>query len=238
MFKPKIWVHAKNDSKRIHKLQRLTKNNSEYKRKGMVNTDTLINLGIRAGSGVVTKLVENGFNSFANKDNAKVPFISSNQRTQIGTKTATYQSTHTHIGIPTTERLKRIRFNPNVDYDEKLISSSDRDYQSHEKRKNLMLRSGFNEKGYTFFMEDTYFTVDDYLTLYNEGNKISNVLANSHSKTDLYGCVYKTRNKFKFMNKFDFYDVNLRLHLVKLTDQSKDVRELIQGITNNKSSVV
>ena len=101
-----------------------------------------------------------------------------------------------------------------------------------------MLRSGFNEKGYTFLMEDTYFTVDDYLKLYNEGNKISNVLANSHSKTDLYGCVYKTRNKFKFMNKFDFYDVNLRLHLVKLTDQSKDVRELIQGITNNKSSVV
>jgi hypothetical protein len=75
-------------------------------------------------------------------------------------------------------------------------------------------------------MQDTYFTVDDSLKLYN-----------SKAKTDLYGCIYKTKNQFKFMSKLDFYDTSLRLHLVKLTDQNKNVRELINDTTNNKLSV-
>lgn len=99
-----------------------------------------------------------------------------------------------------------------------------------------MVRSGFNEKGFTFLMEDTYFTVDDYLKLYNQDNKITDILANSKAKIDLYGCISKTKNTFKFMNKLDFYNLNIRLHLVKLTEQTKDVRQLIDDITNNKSS--
>jgi hypothetical protein len=39
------------------------------------------------------------------------------------------------------------------------------------------------------------------------------------------------------MNKLDFYNVSIRLHLVKLVDQDKDVRQLISDITNNKSSI-
>lgn len=36
------------------------------------------------------------------------------------------------------EREKDIKYNPNIDYDEKLISSTDQDYKSNEKRKNLI----------------------------------------------------------------------------------------------------
>jgi hypothetical protein len=154
----------------------------------------------------------------------------------MGKNIATYQRTHVQSGYPTTNRLRRIKYNPNVDYDEKLISSSDRDYQSHEKRKNLMVTSGFHEKGFTFLMEDTYFTFNDYLKLYNQHDKIKNTLESSKTKIDLYACIYKTKNRFRFMNKFDFYNVSMRLHLVKLLDQNKDVRELIDDITNNKSS--
>jgi hypothetical protein len=139
-----------------------------------------------------------------------------------------------HTGIPTSERLKKIKYNPNVDYDEKIIASSDKDYQSHEKRKNLMLRSGFNEKSFTFLMEDIYFTPDNYLDLYKNRDKIKEMLTSTKTKTDLYGCIYKTKNRFKFMNKLDFYNVSIRLHMVKLYDHHKDVRQLIEEITNNK----
>jgi hypothetical protein len=176
---------------------------------GIINTDTLVNIGIRVGSCVVAKIIENGANSLNNKDNRKVPLLTSNSSTPMGKSSATYDKTTTHIGCPTTERLKRIKFNPNIDYDEKLISSSSRDYIIHEKRKNVMVNSGFNEKGYTFLMEDTYFTVNDYLKLYNYQDKITKILQNSKAKTDLYGCVHKTKNQFKFMNKLDFYEVTM-----------------------------
>jgi hypothetical protein len=42
-----------------------------------------------------------------------------------------------------------------------------------------MLQSGFNEKRFTFLMEDTYFTIDDYLKLYNHREEIGNLLKNS-----------------------------------------------------------
>jgi hypothetical protein len=203
---------------------------------GIINTETLVNIGIRVGSGVVAKMIENGTNSLNNKDNGKVPLLTSSTKTPMGKSSATYEQTKVHIGCQTTKRLKRMRFNPNIDYDEKLISSSNRDYLGHEKRKNLMVTSGFNQKGYTFLLEDTYFTVDDYLKLYNHQDKITKILQNSKAKTDLYGCVYKSKNQFKFMNKLDFYDLTMKLHLVKLTDQNKDVRELINDITNNKLS--
>lgn len=98
-----------------------------------------------------------------------------------------------------------------------------------------MFQCGFNEKSFTFLMEDTYFTVDDYLKLFNQKDKITHILTNSETKTDLYGYIYKAKNKFKIMNKFDFYNVSIRIHLLKLVDQNKNVRDLINDITNNKN---
>lgn len=202
----------------------------------ITRTQTLTDVGIRIGAGVAAKMIENGVNSLTNSLNSKVPLLSSNGKTPMGKGTATYQITRAHTGVSTTERLKRIRYTANIDYDEKIIKSSDRDYQGHEKRKNLMLRSGFNEKAYTFFMEDTYFTADDYLKLFKNRDRIEEMLTSTKTKTDLYGCIYKTKNKFKFINKLDFYNVSLRLHMVKLYDHNKDVRGLIEDMTNNKIS--
>jgi hypothetical protein len=81
-----------------------------------------------------------------------------------------------------TKRLKRSKYNPTIDYDEKVISSSEKNYQSHEKRKTLMINSGFNEKGFTFFMEDTCLKVDDYFKFYNQNDNITNILQNSKTK--------------------------------------------------------
>ena len=202
----------------------------------ITRTQTLTDVGIRIGAGVAAKMIENGVNSLTNCLNGKTPLITSNGKTPMGKSSATYQTTKAHTGVPTIERLKRIGFNPNIDYDEKILKSSERDYQNHEKRKNLMLRSGFNEKSYTFFMEDTYFTADDYLKLFKNKERIQDMLTSTKTKTDVYGCIYKTKNMFKFINKLDFYNVSLRLHMVKLYDHHKDVRGLLEDITNNKIS--
>lgn len=200
----------------------------------MLNTGTLSDIGIRVASGVTLKLVENGLNSLTNGEKPKWPLISSNHKTTMGKSSAVYLKTRVHIGRPTSKRLINMKNNPNVDYDEKVLASTNKDYRSHEKRKNLSLKAGFNEKGFTFLMEDTFLTANNYLKLFNTENKIQKLLDNSKTKTDLYGCIYKTKHNFKFMNKLDFYNLTIKLHLVKITDQHKSVRDLIVDTTNNK----
>jgi hypothetical protein len=95
-------------------------------------------------------MIENGVNSLNTKDNKKVPLFRSTNKTPMGKSSATYQRTQVHIDCETTDRLTRIKYNPNIDYDEKLITSSNRDYLGHQKRENLTVSSGFNQKDLPF----------------------------------------------------------------------------------------
>ena len=88
--------------------------------KTILNTDILADIGIRTVTGVAIKMIANGNNPLTNKNMG----MSSNQKTPMGKKSATYQVTQVHIGIPATKRLKRMQYNPNVDYDEKVIASN------------------------------------------------------------------------------------------------------------------
>ena len=54
---------------------------------------------------------------------------------------------------------------------------------------------------------------------------------------DLYACGYQTQLNFDLTNQMDYHDSALQLHLVKIVDRKTDVRSLIEGITNNKTSV-
>lgn len=127
---------------------------------------------------------------------------------------------------------------PSIHYNEKLMAASEKDYQEHQKRKNLLLRAGFNQKGYCFLMEDTFLSIQDYLTFSDNLKLIEKNLmkANKNKLIQYHDCSYKTINKFKFRNTFDFYNVALQVHLVKITDMNDDVRKLVSEITNNKTN--
>ena len=57
-------------------------------------------------------------------------------------------------------RLLKALNTPWIEYDEKILASSLKDYQSDNKMKNLSIRSGFQRKATAFLMEDTYLTVE------------------------------------------------------------------------------
>jgi len=204
--------------------------------RGILNTDRLISYGIKIGASTVASIINNGVNSVANNKKHKNILLAHDYSTNLGENDAKYITTKIHIGYPTTERLKRMKNNPSVQLDEKLFGSSDKDYQEHEKRKNLFLQTGFNQKGFAFLMEDTFLTVKDYLNFYDRRQTIENTLikAKKNKLIQYYACDYKTHNKFKFRNTMDFYNLALRIHLVKITDIDEDVRKLIGDITNNR----
>ena len=80
-------------------------------------------------------------------------------------------------------------------------------------------------------------TVKNFLTFYNEGNRIEDELINRNGIIDVYGCCYKKKTKFKFVNTLEYYDAKLILHLVKITDHNTDLRGLIGNITNHKENL-
>ena len=200
--------------------------------------DYLQSIGMRFLTGVIVGQIDNGLKSLINNDKTSLPIVSSRNDVGLGKNTAKYFKHNIHIGEPVSTQLRRIATLPNIDYNEKTLASSSKDYQQHEKRKNLTITSGFDRKRIVFFMEDTFMSVKDYLLLYNDKKQIQASLKKSNGIITSYGCAFKTKNKFKFTNTLEFYDTKLILHLVKITDLNVDVRELIEDITNNKKNSI
>lgn len=189
-----------------------------------------------AGVSVVTGLLPNGENSPTNSNHSSLPFLSNSSITPLGRNEAIYHKTHVHVGRATSKRIHSIADGPFVEKAIKRTSSSLSDYQSHNKRKHLTLTSGFCEKGFTFFLEDTYFSVEDYYEIFDIKNRFAKQLEeNKDGVKDIYGCVYKTHNQFKFKNRNSNCTCHIRLHLIKILDIRTNVRSLLQEITHNSN---
>ena len=194
---------------------------------------------IRVGTalrGAVTGLLDNGSDSVVNRNHDKVPYLSQSSSTPLGRNEATYQKTFVHVGRKTSSIIKEIGKSAFVEKAKKSTTITSEDYQSHGKRGNLILESGFNEKGFSFLLEDTYFSVGDFMTLFNVKDRFEKELTDTdRGIRDIYGCVYKTYNQLKIKNLISPYTCHIRIHLIKIADIGSDVRSLIQEITHNSS---
>lgn len=194
---------------------------------------------IRIGTqirGAIVGLMDNGYDSIANREKTSVPYLSQSSVTPLGKNEASYHKTFAHVGRRTSSAIKNIAKGPFVEKEKKSTSISSEDYQDHNKRRNLILQSGFNEKGFSWLTEDTYFSVSDYMTLFDVEKRFKEELSDDDRGTrDIYGCVFKTYNQLKIKNLMSPYTCHVRIHLVKILDLSSDVRSLVQEITHNSS---
>lgn len=119
------------------------------------------NVGLKFGEKVVLKTLEAGINTLIDSNHASDIMTFSNNSARLGNNKSFYVRTHLHVGYPTTSRVKKLMNTENVQYNQKDLSTSGKDYLESENRKNLILNSGFNQKKYTFFLEDTYITINN-----------------------------------------------------------------------------
>jgi hypothetical protein len=110
---------------------------------------------------VTSSLLDNGHNSPLNGKQSLIPYISENTSNRLGKNDCMYYKPNTHIGKPSSSRVKKLQSGPYIERLAKSVSNSSEDYQDHKKRQSLILKSGFNQKGFTFLMEDTYFKADN-----------------------------------------------------------------------------
>lgn len=187
--------------------------------------------GIRFTEGLIVKLVESSINKFIDSSSSSVPL--SETHATVTSNTTRYSRTFAHVGKPTSQRVKRLVNTPLVQFDRKDISESQKDYIQHINHKNLLMNCGFNEKGFSYLMEDTYMSVKDFIQLYRTDPTVEkNLLKTRKGKHDTYGAVYNLHNQLTFTNDMKYYDMVLKLHMVKITDIHNDPRQLIRDTTN------
>jgi hypothetical protein len=190
-----------------------------------------------ANNNHVVSLVEGTCNSLIGAARTENPLLTRSNTTSIGKNEARISYTHASVGIPTSSRIKKLTNSPYIEYEEKTISSSKKDYQDHGKRKNLKIKGGFDRKSFVFLMEDTYLTVNDLCEFYLNNDKMQKDLERSRNGTrDIYGAFCKSVRHLHIMNKMELHNVAINLHLCKMTDIHDDVRHLILESTNNKYS--
>ena len=230
---------------KLEKVNKKVKNSSSLPEKEhkvidqvftMIN-DTISGTGLKMGEKVAATVITTAMGALI--DNAKDQSTLSNLThvQGLGQNDCTYTYTHCHSGVPTKTRLKKQLNTPNIGFNLKALADSSKDYQRHQNRKHLVVTSGFNQKSFCFFMEDTYLTVGNYLDFFSRDNLIEeNLKKTTNGTINVYGCVYKTIVNFKFTNHFNYFNVTLKLHLIKVTDIHDDLRNLISEITNNSSN--
>jgi hypothetical protein len=199
--------------------------------KSIHETHSLSEFGIKIGSSITAKILQQGLSSILNNDKSTVPFLSHNSNT-ILTK-GNFKKTIVHIGQKPSSRLTAIRNNTNVDYDEKCLFDTELDFQNNSSRKILTLTSGFNEKVIGFFMHRTFLSAQQLLSIYNQNNRAEKrIIRNEEGLTNVYGCAYKIKSKLKLINRFKSYNVSITIHLIKITDISTDPRTLLEDVTS------
>lgn len=198
-------------------------------RKFKIALDTLNFVGV-----VTAGILDYDKRSPTNTGKSNVTFISQEEKRSIGKNDCMYYTTRVELGNPIGSKINRIKSGPFITTVTKTLKSSSEDYQSHEKRKQLQLKSGFNEKGFAFFMEDTYLSVKDYSRLYRIEKRFAKEIKNlKHGYKKIYGCGLKTYNQIIIRNRIMSYSAHVQIHMIKLLDLETDVRSLLQDITHN-----
>lgn len=189
---------------------------------------------LRVGTNVITGTLPNNKDSVAHKNSDFVPFVSKETSQSLGKAEARYYKTNVHVGKPHNKRLKSIANDYQVMKLTKSTADSEKDYLQPKKRKLLRLNGGFNEKGFSFGMADTYFSVADYYKFF-EVDKLGKIFENNEDgRLDIYGGALKTKNRFKFKNLRTDYSLHLNIHLIKITDLHSDVEELLKSFLHHK----
>lgn len=190
---------------------------------------------VNAGASTISGLLDNGNNSPTNGELRSVPFMSSSNIQSLGKNEAIYYKTFVHVGKPTSRNIINLSTGPLVEKITRSTSSSFKDYQDHKNRSHLTISTGFNEKSFTFLLEDTYFSVQDYYDLYKIETRFADELKKNRPDgiKEIFGAVLHTKNKFKIKNRTPQFSSHVAIHLVKIKDIRANVRSLLQEIVNN-----
>ena len=196
--------------------------------------------GVNVNSKVTVGSVYNGHGSFFSSSSNVVTYSVKNkvQNVLLGEATSDVHTTTLNIGKPTTKRL--LNKSSQFVVAKKLIKDSNRDYKTVSKRSSLTASYGFNQRLYSFKLQDLYTTVKDMRVLYNSKwqNYQKNFADKGINKT-LYGDFLSEYLKLTIKSESDHYSTIVKIHLVKIHDTDIDLNMVAKRcFPNGKSNII
>lgn len=187
--------------------------------------------GINLLGKIRTSLIKNGNGSLSNKGKLLIPSVSRSSCDSLGKNDSSYYKTFTQVGIPMSNRMKKVYNGPFTEVMTVSLANSNQDYQEHKKRKYLNFRAGFNQKGFAFLAEDHITRVMDFMKFYKVHRRFEkDIQMNLDGVKQIHGCVLKTHNQLKLKNKMEYYSIHFKIHLIKITSINEDVRSLVSEL--------
>ena len=117
--------------------------------------------GLKIGERATLKLIDGAIGHLINASNEQSALSGMTTVSGLGVNTSTITRTNYDIGLSTTKKLKRQANTPLVEFHSKVLASSHKDYIQHTKRKNLTLSTGFEQKGYSFLMNNNNYKLSN-----------------------------------------------------------------------------
>lgn len=140
-----------------------------------------------------------------------------------------YHTITAQYGKVTSSRIKKQLSQPNVELSNEVIKDT-QTLLSENKRKELVIKSGFNQKCYTILKDIAYVDSKKFTYLYR--SKIEDLYVNQQKSAmrEYYTSTYCVRNILHFINRSDYFSTTIRIHMVFLKNPETDLNKLIENI--------
>lgn len=134
-----------------------------------------------------------------------------------------------HYGKPTSLRIKRQLSQPNIELTTDIVKDSQK-MVGDNYRNQLVIRSGFNQKSYSFLKDIAYIDSSKFMSLYK--NKMRQLIKNEKKNAlkEYYTSTYSIKNKLKFINRSDYFNTKIKIHMVFLKNPEMDLDKLISEV--------
>lgn len=150
------------------------------------NTDKIV-AGLKIGRTILGTVL-NGAASPSHTGKERIPLIATSSQSELGTTNVSYfHKVKAHIGKRSSSKMNQLRNGPFIYRDLKKLSGTQNDYLDDKHRKELLIKKKFNQKTFTFFLEDTFLRIYDLESLIRIENRFGKMLKDTHKEVkDIY----------------------------------------------------
>lgn len=181
--------------------------------KNMSYGDILMSNGLKIGTALLLKTLEsNDLNSV--HDSKKLFFTQLNNNRFARSKI--FNKVTVHYGSETSKRITNYRNTPNIETQNKMIFDTEVNL-NNSSRKDLNLKSGFNQKNYSFIPSRFGLTRGKFYSLHKQS--IEKVKKSKTNLKQIFSCSYFVKNELKIFNNDQDFNANVEIFLFHIKNR-------------------
>lgn len=195
------------------KNEGLNSNHFKNLSKNMSYSDLLMRNGLKIGTSLLLKTLESNDLQSIHPDK-KLSFTQTNLNRFA--RSRIFNKVTVHYGSETSGRIINYQKTPNVEIQNKTIFDTEA-IMSPSKRKSLNLKSGFNQKNYSFIPNKFGFSRKKFAEIHKKS--LEQVRRSRNNLKQVYSCSYYIKNRLKIFNNDKDFNANIEIFLFHIKNR-------------------